>query len=259
MATRDDDLRPFLRLVEESRDRAGEAAGVRTRAVELRARAVDLIKSMDPIRLPVGRKQRLLLSLGRGEVRPRSTWLRPVVVMVGVVLMGSGAIASAALTGWPTRLVRSLETLASPRADSRSAPRLPTVHQGLTIQVTAAVESVPSTTPPPPVVVRRPAVENRARRSQGERPSDDPSLLVEATRALRVDRDPELARSLAKRYLEGQPRGALADEALAISIEAAIDHHDADAAVLSARYLAQFPHGSFRALAERTLASSQRR
>ena len=255
MATRDD-FAPFGRLVEESRDRAGEAAGGRARAVELRARAVELIDSMDPIRLPVGRKQRLLLSLGRGEVRPRSTWLRPVVV--GVVLMASGAIASAALTDWPTRFVRSLETLASPRADSRSAPRLPTVHQGLTIQATAAVESVPSTIPPPPVVVRRPAIENRAPRPHAEPPSDDPSLLVEATRALRVDRDPELARSLAKRYLERQPRGALADEALAISIEAAIDHHDADAAALSARYLAQFPHGSFRALAERTLASSQR-
>ena len=211
MATRDDDFAPFGRLVEESRDRAGEAAGVRTRAVEL-------LKSMDPLHLPVGRKQRLLLSLGRGEVRPRSTWLRPVVV--GVVLLGSGAIASAAFTGWPTRFVRSLETLASPRVDSRSTPRLPTVHRGLTIQATAAVESVPVTTPPPPVVVRRPAVENRARRSQAEPPSDDPSLLVEATRALRVDRDPELARSLAKRYLARQPRGALADEALAISIEA---------------------------------------
>ena len=256
MATRDDDFTPFGRLVEESPDRAGEAAGVRARAVELRARAVELIDSMDPIRLPVGRKQRLLLSLGRGEVRPRSTWLRAVAA--GVALLGSSAIASAALTGWPTRLVRSLETLATPRADSRSAPRLPTVHQGPTIQVTAAVESVPSTIRPPPVVVRRPAIENRARRSQAEPPSDDPSLLVEATRALRVDRDPELARSLARRYLERQPRGALADEALAISIEAAIDHHDADAAELSIRYLAQFPHGSFRALAERTLASSQR-
>jgi hypothetical protein len=257
MATRDDEFTPFGRLVEESRDRAGEAAGVPARAVDLRARAIELIDSMDPIHFPVGRKQRLLLSLGRGEVRPRSTWLRPVVV--GVVLMGSGAIASAALTGWPTRLVRSLEALASPRADSRSAPRLPAVHQGLTIQATAAVESVPATPPPSPVVVRRPAIENRARRPQGEPSSEDPSLLVQATRALRVDRDPELARSLAKRYLERQPRGALADEALAISIEAAIDHHDADAAALSARYLAQFPHGSFRALAERTLASSQSR
>jgi hypothetical protein len=250
MATRDDnELAPFGRLVDEYHNRPGEAAGVR-------ARAVELVESMDPIRLPLGRKQRLLLSLGRGSVRQRSTWLRPVVV--GVVLMGSGAIASAALTGWPTRLVRSLETLVAPRADFRSVLRPPAVHPGLTIQTTAAVESNPSTSPPSPVVVRRPS-ESRPRRPQAERPADDPSLLVEATRALRVDRDPELARFLAKRYLERQPRGALADEALAISIEAAIDHHDADAPALSAKYLAQFPHGSFRALAARTLEASERR
>jgi hypothetical protein len=84
-------------------------------------------------------------------------------------------------------------------------------------------------------------------------------LLVEATRALRVDRDPKLARELANRYLERHPHGELEEEALAIAIEAAVDRGDPDALALSARYLAQFPRGSFRTLAERTLASSDRR
>ncbi len=252
MATRDDDASaPFGRLADESRDRPGETAGVR-------ARAVELIESMDSVRFPVGRKQRLLLSLGRGSVKQRWTWLRPVVV--GVVLLG-GAAASAALTGWPARLMRSLESPVSPKAESRSVTRPPTVHTAPTIRPTVVVEALSVTAPPPPssAPVRRSPMEARPRRPQAEPPSDDPSLLVGATHALRVDRDPELARALAKRYLDRQPRGALADEALAISIEAAIDHHDADAAALSARYLAQFPHGSFRALAERTLASSQSR
>jgi hypothetical protein len=249
MATRDDDASaPFGRLVDESRDRPDGAS-------EVHARAVELLESVDPIRLPLGRKQRLLLSLGRGSVRQRWTWLRPVVV--AVVLMGGGAVASAAFTGWPTRLVRSLEARVSPRADSRSIARPPSAHPGLSVRP-AIVESSPAPLMPP-VPVRRPPSEARSRRMQAEPPSDDPSLLVGATRALRVDRDPALARALAKRYLDRQPKGALADEALAISIEAAIDHHDADAAALSARYLAQFPHGSFRALAERTLASSPRR
>jgi hypothetical protein len=119
------------------------------------------------------------------------------------------------------------------------------------------IEPNPAPMPLPTSSVRRSPGEPRRGR-QVEQPSDDPSLLVGATRALRIDRDPELARALAKRYLDRQPSGALADEALAISIEAALDHHDADAAALSARYLAQFPHGSFRALAERTLASQRR-
>jgi hypothetical protein len=75
---------------------------------------------------------------------------------------------------------------------------------------------------------------------------------------LRVDRDPKLARALANRYLEWHPRGVLADEALAISIEAAIENNDADVRALSAQYLAQFPRGSFRGLAERALAPSDR-
>jgi hypothetical protein len=253
MATRDDDsFAPFGRLADEPGDRPGETVGVR-------ARAVELLESMEPVRFPVGRKQRLLLSLGHGSVKQRSMWLRPVVV--GAVLLGGGAAASAALTGWPARLMRSLETHASPRAEIRSVTRPSTVHTARMIVPTAVVEARPVTAPrtPTSAPVRRPPIEAPARRPQAEQPADDPSLLVGATHALRVDRDPELARSLAKRYLERQPRGALADEALAISIEAAIDHHDADAAALSARYLAQFPHGSFRALAERTLASSQSR
>src|SRR5436305_11069301 len=121
-----------------------------------------------------------------------------------------------------------------------------------------APESIPSrippTLPPASAVVRRLPAEVHSRRPSPGLVSDDPSLLIEATRALRVERDPKLARALASRYLQRQPHGALADEALAISIEAAIDHHDPDAAVLGTKYLAQFPRGAFRSLAERTLA-----
>ncbi len=253
MATRDDDVfAPFGRLADASRDRPGETGGVR-------ARAVELIESMDPLRFPAARKQRLLLSLGRGSVKQRWMWLRPVVV--GSVLLGGGAAASAALTGWPARLMRSLETHVSPRAEVRPVMRPSAAPAAPMIAPTAVVEARPVPAPRTPVSapVRRSPIEGPARRPQAEQLADDPSLLVGATHALRVDRDPELARALAKRYLDRQPKGALADEALAISIEAAIDHRDADAAALSARYLAQFPHGSFRALAERTLASSQSR
>jgi hypothetical protein len=252
MQTRDDDaFAPFGRLADESRA-PGETAGVRTRAVEL-------IESLDPISFPAARKQRLLLSLGRGSVKQRWTWLRPVVV--GAVLLGGGAAASAALTGWPARLMRSLETPTSLRSASPSSARPATARAAPMMEPTVIVDARPVTAPPAPspAPVRRSVTEARPHRAQAEPLSDDPSLLVGAAHALRVDRDPELARALAKRYLDRQPRGALADEALAISIEAAIDHHDADAAALSARYLAQFPHGSFRALAERTLALPQRR
>jgi hypothetical protein len=248
MVTRDDDVfAPFGRLADERGDRPGETAGVR-------ARAVELLESVDPIRFQAGRKQRLLLSLGRGSVRHGWRWLRPV--LAGAVLLSGGAVASAALTGWPARLMRSLETPAPPRLDPSLVARPATVHSNPAARATAFIETNPKTVPPPLAPVRRAPIETRSRRPQAELLTDDPSLLADATHALRVNRDPALARALAKLYLDRQPRGALADEALAISIEAAIDHHDADAEALSARYLAQFPRGSFRALAERTIASS---
>ncbi|HEY4185340.1 MAG TPA: hypothetical protein VGP07_09740 [Polyangia bacterium] len=53
------------------------------------------------------------------------------------------------------------------------------------------------------------------------------------------------------RYLEQHPDGTLAEEALALSIEAAVAHRDADAAELGRRYLRRYPAGRFTALALR--------
>jgi hypothetical protein len=75
-------------------------------------------------------------------------------------------------------------------------------------------------------------------------------------RALRVERNPARARALLARYLGEHPSGDLAEEALALSIEAAVAQHDADVAALAARYLRLYPHGSFQALARQALAAS---
>jgi len=254
MAIRDDSEHgPLERLVDVSGDRGGEAAWIR-------ARAVELLKSADPFSLPTGRKQRLLLSLGQGWVRRRSAWLRPIVV--GALLIGSGAIASAALTSWPRWLARSYRTLVSEAPAPAPRPRQPAVRVAVTTG-SPAPERVPPIAVAPSSVVRRPAEVHVHRPPIDQAfpafPAfDDPALLLAATRALRADRDPKLARDLAARYLERHPSGALADEAFAISIEAAIDHHDPDVAALSARYLTLFPRGSFRGFAERSLKSPDR-
>jgi hypothetical protein len=60
---------------------------------------------------------------------------------------------------------------------------------------------------------------------------------------------PVRARGLLARYLAEHPSGNLAEEALALSIEAALAHHDADVAAVANRYLRLYPQGSFAALA----------
>ena len=78
-------------------------------------------------------------------------------------------------------------------------------------------------------------------------------------RVLRRDKNPARARRLLVGYLTAHPNGALAEEALAILIEAAATNHDSDASALSDRYLRKYPSGPFRALASRTLAASTTR
>ena len=84
--------------------------------------------------------------------------------------------------------------------------------------------------------------------------SEDPSLVVSAIQALRQDRDPERAGRLLAAYLRTHPRGALAEEAVALSIEAADARHSPAAATFAERYLREYPQGRFCSAAERVLA-----
>ena len=80
--------------------------------------------------------------------------------------------------------------------------------------------------------------------------------MFEAARALRRDRDPVRAGALLEDYFRRYPRGALAEEALAVAIEAAVARGDARAPALARRYLARYPGGHFRNVAERALGGT---
>lgn len=92
------------------------------------------------------------------------------------------------------------------------------------------------------------------RRAEKPRAGEDPSQVAEAVRALRKQRDPVRAQQLLDQYLRENPRGALAEDALALSIEAAAARKDPRASDYAHRYLARYPHGRFRSLAERVVA-----
>jgi hypothetical protein len=108
----------------------------------------------------------------------------------------------------------------------------------------------PSTAPAPPVNTEKPA----ARHAEKPRAGEDPSQVAEAVRALRKQGDPARAQALLDQYLRQNPRGALAEDALALSIEAAAARKDPRAADHARRYLARYPNGRFRGLAERVLS-----
>jgi len=236
--------------------------------------AVDLLRAAGPYRPPAGRKQRVKLSLGQSAARRAPLFLRPVIV--AGVLIGCGAFASAALGHWHGWMARAYERLAPPPPRMAMAPSteargnghghrlqdspIPAAEVPVAVAVAAAVP-VPVASPEvgsalapafAPAASRDTVAPPRAHRAPSPAAGEDTSVVLEAMRALRLERNPVRARVLLARYLDRHPTGTLAEEALAMSIEAAVAHHDADAAALGARYLRLYPAGPFHALARQT-------
>jgi len=242
-------------------------------ASESEAWALDLLRSEAPYQAPAGRKQRVQLSLG--HVPPRRAPLLVRVAAAAVVLLGCGAIASAALgrarwPGWMERAYERLVPSAAPRplaAASRAHVRRPEIadlEPAAPVAAPGPAPAVAMEAAPPPAPRRalaaavREAPADRSRRpaapAVAPAATEDTAPVLEAQRAHRLERNPVRARALLARYLERHPSGTLAEEALAMTIEAAVAHHDADAAALSARYLRLYPLGPFRSIARQTLA-----
>ncbi len=123
----------------------------------------------------------------------------------------------------------------------------------------AADETSPPDVPPAPTAsstsIERPSA--RLRSNVPPKDGEDPTLVLEAIRALRYDGDPSRAGTLLAQYLKAHPHGVLSEDAAALSIEAAIARHDSrSSAELGARYLAQFPRGRYRAFAVQTVQAS---
>ena len=217
----------------------------------------DLLRSREPYRAPPGRKQRLLLGLGRSE-RPRAPLVLRAAV-VAAVLVGCGAVASAALGPWRGWIGRAYDRLV-PRPAPVAAPVVterPRVHKAAAVPPPPPVAVVPvAPSPSPPASpISAPRIHHAVAAALPAPPpprsaEQDTELVAEGLRALRLDHDPPHARALLGAYLTRHPSGALAEEALALSIEAAVSHHDPDAATLAARYLQRYPSGPFRALAQ---------
>jgi hypothetical protein len=186
--------------------------------------------------------------------------LRPKLLGAGGLLIAATAAAAgySLLTG---RTAAPPVSPATPIPDS-AAPVSPlVVASGQQVAPAAPVASVTPPAPPEPVADadahREPAPvapPSLKRNVDKPRPGEDPTQVAEAVRALRKQGDFARAQALLDHYLKNNPRGALAEDALALSIEAAAARKDPRAADYARRYLARYPNGRFRAVAERALA-----
>ena len=90
--------------------------------------------------------------------------------------------------------------------------------------------------------------------SAPEHEAHDSELVHRAVKALRVDGNPALAARLLEQDRIRNPSGPLAEEALSLRIEAALQLHDARARTLGKQYVARYPSGRYLRIARQALS-----
>jgi hypothetical protein len=91
-----------------------------------------------------------------------------------------------------------------------------------------------------------------------EEAAHDSELVHRAVKALRRDGNPKLAARLLDEDRVRNPSGPLAEEALSLRIEAAIELGESRARTLAQQYLTRYPNGRYLAIARRALEGSDR-
>lgn len=216
-----------------------------------------------------GRRRRVRAALGARRpgrlVAPRLVFAAALLALLGsaalaaLLLRGRGAAPGPAPAAGPRNGASPTAAAAAPAA------RLPSAAEG---ERRPAPAVHPATAAPAAPGHRAPGRRAIARPPGGiaasdltPAPADEPpaaaALVHAAMGALRRDHDPGRAGVLLADYLRRYPSGALAEEALALSIEAALARRDGSAAALGAEYLCRFPRGRFAELARRAAAAPE--
>ena len=177
---------------------------------------------------------RIARALERGPRRlvPRPAWLGAAALLVAATAAAAGFSYFAAPSAVP---------------EPQAAFVMPPVREPLAARSVSAPRIAPEAPAPS---FEKPS----ERRVEKPRAGEDPSQVAEAVRALRKQGDPARAQALLDQYLRASPHGALAEDALALSIEAASARKDPRSADYARRYLARYPQGRFRGVAERALS-----
>lgn len=214
----------------------------------------DLIRASEPVAVSPARQQRLLNGVLRRQQTRRpvaSRLLRPVFVLGVLSLAGATAAATIGRRAW---IERRAQPAARPTETVAAVVAAPRAKRTRSTPIAIAEEAPPAPVAPAVAArsLRRPSPPRLASRARTVS-SEDPSRVVDAIQALRTDHDPVRASRLLAEYLARYPHGALAEEAVALSIEAAAARHSPTAAAFAERYLRQYPNGRFRHTAEQAL------
>jgi hypothetical protein len=217
----------------------------------LTVRATELVRALGPTVESEQRLRRVRRSLDAPARVASPRWAWRVALAFGLVGGAATAAGVVALSGGG---------VASPAAPSA------TVRVASPVGVRPAASPGGERTSLAPLAAPSPASPNAPATSPRTGPSathaaalplSDVARVHEAAKALRHDRDPQRALQL----LEPpgtRITGPLAEEALALRIEASAARGDGRTAKLAEAYLEQYPNGRYRELAKKVLEARQR-
>ncbi len=248
--------------MERLRDKRNLPGSLEAELVE--AIKIDMLRSAERRPVALG-QQRNVLEAVLDRRRTHSHWarrlLRPAVV-VGLLLAAGVTVAMVGRSRIAQQSRRDF-------ADERARATFSTKPSGLGA-TTSVAEMSPATptgieaaTPPPGKRPEATPIRSGSKQAQTARLHDpaaveDPAYVGAALRVLRTDHDPARALRLLAKYLKAYPRGMLSEEALALSIEAAMDLGSPNAASFAQRYLKEYPNGRFREAADQALGRRPR-
>jgi hypothetical protein len=210
----------------------------------LMSRTHELIDAMGPTVPSEARLLRVRRALDQPVRRPFGAWALRGALAFAVVAGGASALAfSGAFSG-----VAKPQEAARTSAASPAAPRPRTTPAPISDRAEPLEAVVP-----PKQSATTPRLRRGAAPGSPSATASDVARVHEAAKALRGDGDPERA----LRLLESSEKvgGPLAEEALALRIEAASQGGDPRAKALAQSYLSRYPSGRYRELARRTLAA----
>lgn len=227
----------------------------------IEASAVSLLRSIQPRRPPPEFKRRVRARLLVSRSAPRARRIRPAALSIGVLLLAAGAGAAIAGT-WVVRQYQASNSSAEVVERQYHSPNAPvhrsqessqrtaepaTAEPEVLAQADNPSPSIPEAQPSTRSSAQSPAKTSaQSKLAEPGKPTEQVKLVFDSMRALRRDGQPERAAKLLDEYLRRYPGGALAEEALALSIEAATMLGNPRAKDLASRYLARYPNGQFR-------------
>lgn len=217
----------------------------------LEQRAARLIASVGPLPTNDIARERVRRALDRPA--PGLRLRRPLLAFLGALLISASAAAVWGGVRYFSREKAGESVPASAaheKANLRAAP--PALSVPSPLEAPLAVPSAPISSAP----IRPPAPSSRALRPslkpETTQTASETLLVQEAVDALRNRGDADRADELLEKYLK-KGDNQLAEEALALSIEANLSRNPSKAQSLARTYLSKYPNGRFKSLAERAL------